>query len=32
VVETYLAAHRSLAPRRLELPRIIGMEGNPGLP
>ncbi|HXZ93902.1 MAG TPA: thiosulfohydrolase SoxB [Burkholderiales bacterium] len=31
VVETYLAAHRSLAPRRLELPRVIGMEGNPGL-
>ncbi len=31
VVETYLAAHRSLAPRRLEVPRIIGMEGNPGL-
>ncbi|HMA89118.1 MAG TPA: thiosulfohydrolase SoxB [Burkholderiales bacterium] len=31
VVETYLSAHRSLAPRRLEVPRIIGMEGNPGL-
>ncbi|MGA8049367.1 MAG: thiosulfohydrolase SoxB [Burkholderiales bacterium] len=31
IVETYLRAHRTLAPRRLDLPRVIGMQGNPGL-
>ncbi len=30
VVEEYLAAHRKLAPPRIEQPRLIGQDGNPG--
>jgi len=31
VVARWLRAHKSVAPRRLNLPRLAGVEGNPGL-
>jgi sulfur-oxidizing protein SoxB len=31
VVERWLAAHRTVAPRQLNTPRLIGVENNPGL-
>ena len=31
VVETWLKAKKTVAPRRLNLPRLVGMQGNPGL-
>jgi sulfur-oxidizing protein SoxB len=31
VVETWLKAQRRVAPRRPNVPRLIGVEGNPGL-
>ncbi|MEK9720023.1 MAG: 5'-nucleotidase C-terminal domain-containing protein, partial [Quisquiliibacterium sp.] len=31
VVETWLKSKRTIAPRRLNLPRLIGVQGNPGL-
>jgi sulfur-oxidizing protein SoxB len=31
VVEDWLAAHPRVAPRKVEMPRLVGMEGNPGL-
>ncbi len=31
VIETWLKSRRTLAPRKLNLPRLIGVQGNPGL-
>ena len=31
VVETWLKAKRTVAPRRLNQPRLVGMQGNPGI-
>ena len=31
VVETWLANHRTVTPRTLETPRLIGVDGNPGI-
>ena len=31
VVETWLKSHRTLAPRKLNNPRLLGVEGNPGI-
>ena len=31
VVETYLKAKKVIGPRKLNLPRLIGVEGNPGI-
>jgi sulfur-oxidizing protein SoxB len=31
VVETYLKARRSIAPPRVNLPRLVGVEKNPGV-
>ena len=31
VVETYLRDHQVVAPRRLNTPRLVGVDGNPGL-
>ena len=31
VVEAYLKAHRTIAPRPLNSPRLIGVDGNPGV-
>jgi sulfur-oxidizing protein SoxB len=31
VVETYLKANKTIAPIKLNTPRIIGVEGNPGI-
>ncbi|HMM67428.1 MAG TPA: thiosulfohydrolase SoxB [Dokdonella sp.] len=31
VIETYLQAHRKVAPPRLDEPRLIGEQGNPGI-
>jgi sulfur-oxidizing protein SoxB len=31
VVETYLKARRSIAPPRVNLPRLVGVENNPGV-
>ena len=31
VVETWFKSHRTVTPRRLNQPRLIGMQGNPGM-
>jgi sulfur-oxidizing protein SoxB len=31
VVETYLRAHGTVAPRRVNFPKLLGVEGNPGI-
>jgi sulfur-oxidizing protein SoxB len=31
VVETYLKAKKTIAPPKVNLPRLVGMEGNPGI-
>jgi len=31
VVETWLKAKRTISPRTLNLPRLVGVQGNPGL-
>ena len=31
VVEAWLRSKRTIAPRRLNMPRLIGVDGNPGL-
>ena len=31
VVETWLRSHPSVAPRRLNQPRLLGVQGNPGI-
>ena len=30
VIEAWLKARKTITPRRLNLPRLIGMQGNPG--
>ena len=31
VVEAYLTSSKTIAPRKLNVPRLVGMSGNPGL-
>jgi len=31
LVETWLKQHKSIAPRQAYLPRLIGVDGNPGI-